>query len=317
MPGFTTHYLFGVNTYKALKNDSLKKMIFDHHAAYSLGLQGPDIFFYYLPSYAIHENNIGSVAHIEDTGKFLSYLLESRNLFPDKKEAAIAQAYITGFLGHYLLDSRCHPYVYARTHYTGRRPDYYGSHMNLETDIDRELLHFYKHKLPSAFRQESTILLTRLELRTIATILYYVYSMTYPDLRITYTGMRLAIRSMQLGTRFLHDPYGKKKVVTRKIESMTTGYPLLSPMMASDTICFFADPLNVLHKEWANPWDKSRVSTESVFDLMEEAGKEYLELLPRLYQLFVTKKHSDAAKLRTQHILEYLGNLSYHTGMEC
>lgn len=93
MPGFTTHYLFGVNTYKSLRNDALKKIIFDHHAAYSLGQQGPDIFFYYLPSYVLHKNNIGSVAHIQDTGKFLSYLIESRKLFPDKREEAIAQAY--------------------------------------------------------------------------------------------------------------------------------------------------------------------------------------------------------------------------------
>lgn len=316
MPGFTTHYLFGINTYKSLKNDSLKKIIFDHHASFSLGLQGPDIFFYYLPSYAIHENNIGSVAHIEDTGRFLSYLIESRNLFPDKKEAEIAQAYIMGFLGHYLLDCRCHPYIYYRTHYQGKTPEYHGSHMNLEVDIDTELLSFYKNKLPSAFRQESTILLTRLEVRTIATILYYVYSMTYPDLKITYTAMRLAIRSMQAGTRFLYDPHGKKKVITRKIEALTTGYPILSPMMASDYLHFYTDPLNVLHREWHNPWDKTLTSTESFFDLMDAAGEEYRQLLPRLYRLFLTKKHSEAEKLRLRNILKELGNYSYHSGLE-
>ena len=315
MPGFTTHYLFGINTYKALKNDSLKKVIFDHHASYSLGLQGPDIFFYYLPSYAVHENNIGSVAHIEDTGKFLSYLIESRNLFPDKKEAEIAQAYIMGFIGHYLLDCRCHPYIYYRSHFQGKTPEYHGSHMNLEVDIDTELLGFYKHKLPSAFRQRSTILLTRLELRTIATILYYVYSMVYPDLKITYTGMRLAIRSIQAGTQFLYDPHGKKKVLTRKIEAMTLGYPILSPMMASDSLQFYEDPLNVRHKEWKNPWDDTQVSTESFFDLMESAQEKYMQLLPRIYRLFMTRRHSEAAKLRMQNILKELGNLSYHSGL--
>ena len=51
MPGFTTHYLFGVNAYKDLKNTPLKKNICGNHAAYSLGLQGPDLFFYYLTPY--------------------------------------------------------------------------------------------------------------------------------------------------------------------------------------------------------------------------------------------------------------------------
>ena len=51
MPGFTTHYLFGLNTYKHLDDIEIKKHIHENHAAYSLGLQGPDVFFYFLPWY--------------------------------------------------------------------------------------------------------------------------------------------------------------------------------------------------------------------------------------------------------------------------
>lgn len=315
MPGFTTHYLFGANTYKNLKNSSLKKTICDNHAAFSLGLQGPDLFFYYLPSYVIHENNIGSVAHIEETGAFLEHLLRSVNLFPDKKEAAIARAYVMGFIGHYLLDCLCHPYIYWRTHYQGRTPDYHGCHMNLEVDIDTELLEFYKQKLPSEFRQRSTIMLTRREVRTIATILYYVYSMTYPDLKITYTAMRIAIRSMQAGTKLFYDPHGKKKVVARKLEAVTLGYPLLSPMIPSDSLQFYRDPLNLHQQEWHNPWDTAFCSNASVPELMEEAQAEYQALLPKIYQLFFTKKHSDAEKLRMDEILRRLGNRNYHSGL--
>lgn len=316
MPGFTTHYLFGINTYKTLKNDSLKKVLFDHHAAYSLGLQGPDVFFYYLPSYVVHRNNIGALAHIEDTGTFLSYLLDSQNLFPDKEENQIAQAYIMGFVGHYLLDRRCHPYIYDRTHFQGRTSEYHSRHMNLEVDIDTELLSFYKHKLPSGFHQKSTIMLTRLELRTIATILYYVYSMTYPELKITYTGMRLAIRSMQAGTRLFYDPHGQKKVLTRKIEALTAGHAVISSMMASDFLHFYEDPLNVLHREWRNPWDINKTSTKSFLDLMEESQQEYLTLLPQLYRLFRTKRHTDAQKRRVTRLLDHLGSQSYHSGLD-
>ena len=316
MPGFTTHYLFGLNTYKALKNDSLKKTIYDHHAAYSLGLQGPDVFFYYLPSYVLHGKNIGSLAHAKATGTFLSNLLESRSLFPDKTEADIAYAYIMGFLGHYLLDCRCHPYVYWRTHYKGDIPGYYGDHMNLETDIDTELLSLFKSKKPSDFRQESTIMLTRPEVRTIATILYYVYSTTYPDLKISYIVMRQAIRAMQIGLHLLHDPHGKKKVVIRKAESRITGYPVLSPMIASDYLLFFADPLNVLHREWHNPWDKEQTSTASFLELLDSAQADYQKLLRQVHHLFHSDKHSDEEKLRQAYILETLGNNSYHSGME-
>lgn len=315
MPGFTTHYLFGVSAYKNLPNTPLKKNICDNHAAYSLGLQGPDLFFYYLPSYVLHENNIGSMAHITKTDVFLEYLLKSVNLFPDKKEAAIAQAYVMGFIGHYLLDCRCHPYIYWRTHYQRRTPDYHGRHMNLEVDIDTDLLEYYKKRLPSGFRQRSTILLTRREIRTIATILYYVYSMAYPELKITYTAMRLAIRSIQAGTKLLYDPHGKKKVVVRKLEAMTLGFPLLSPMIASDSLTFYGDPLNLLHRTWQNPWDPSIRSQASFLELMDEALEEYQALLPQIYRLFFTDKHSDAERQRMGRILKKLGGRDYHSGL--
>ena len=53
MPGYVTHYIFGREVYHNLKNNSLKKNLYYNRAAYGLGLQGPDIFFYYLPSYVL------------------------------------------------------------------------------------------------------------------------------------------------------------------------------------------------------------------------------------------------------------------------
>lgn len=316
MPGFTTHYLFGLNTYRALEHTSLKKILREDHAAYSLGLQGPDLFFYFLPSYLIHKNNIGSVAHIEKTNEFLYYLLESRKLFPDKKEKKIAESYIAGFIGHYILDTHCHPYVYWKTNFEEKNNHYYGNHMSLEVDIDTELLQLYKHRLPSQFHQASTIVLTRLQLRTIAAILYYVYAKTYPELKVCYTTMRTSIRSMQMGIRFLHDPSGKKKVIMRKTEQIFLGYPLFSPMIPSDNLVFHLDPLNILNAKWHNPWDKALVSTDSFLDLLEGSQRDYSQLLNHLSQLFCTKPHSPLEKKRTQKLLDTLGNNSYHSGLD-
>ncbi|MFP3155778.1 zinc dependent phospholipase C family protein [Lachnospiraceae bacterium ZAX-1] len=316
MPGFTTHYLFGLNTYKTLQKDALKKTICKNHAAYSLGLQGSDIFFYFLPTYLVHKSNPGSVAHVKNTNKFLHYLIESRKLFPDKKEEKIAQAYILGFIGHYLLDCSCHPYIYSRTNYIGRKPNYYGNHITLETDIDSSLLSLYKHKKPSSFRQESTIVLTRLQLRTIATILYYVFSKTYPGLKIHYTTIRMAIRSIQLGTRLLRDPLGKKKVLIRAAEGIAVGYPVLSPMIASDSLRFFIDPLNMHHHPWHNPFFDMDAYDESFLDLIGSAQNDYVAMLRSLYQLFCSKVHTPIEKSRHRKILAALGNKSYHSGLD-
>lgn len=70
MPGFTTHYLFGIDAYKKINDKKIKKNLYHNHSAFALGLQGPDVFFYYLPSYLLHKENLGALAHDTDTGAF-------------------------------------------------------------------------------------------------------------------------------------------------------------------------------------------------------------------------------------------------------
>lgn len=335
MPGFTTHYLFGVNAYKQLECPYLKKTIRDHHAAYSLGLQGPDLFFYFLPSYTIRKRNIGSIAHTESTGRFLRHLLDSRKLFWDKtlkgqkikmdinlkgremrleqgkrlkkEERQIAEAYIAGFLGHYILDTQCHPYIYWRTEFQEKSNQYYGRHMGLETDIDQVLLMREKHCLPSAFRQDASIALSKREKEVIADILFYVYGKTYPRLGVFHITMHAAINSIQLGTRFFHDPTGKKKKIMEGFEKMILGHPMLSTMIPSDTLQGNVDPLNLEKQEWKNPWDLTLVSDDSFLELMEKAQKRYLEALRELEKLY-QGAHGQ--------LLEKLGNYSYHSGLD-
>jgi len=140
--------------------------------------------------------------------------------------------------------------------------------------------------------------------------------MTYPDLAVGIPTMRLAIRSMQLGTRLLHDPHGRKKIVSRKLESWITGYPVLSPMIPSDSLCFYTDPLNLLHRKWHNPWDERLTSDASFLDLIEETQEGYTALLASLYQLFRSRPYTDFARHALKDILATLGNCSYHSGMD-
>lgn len=49
MPGFTTHYIFGMKAYNDMPNSQLKHIVAKYRWLYQLGLQGPDIFFYNIP----------------------------------------------------------------------------------------------------------------------------------------------------------------------------------------------------------------------------------------------------------------------------
>lgn len=314
MPGFTTHYLFGVDAFKNIPYTKLRQNIYANHSAYALGLQGPDIFFYYLPSYLFHKDNLGTWAHSHDTGSFFAYLLESRTLFAGfPRMQSIADAYICGFLGHYTLDSMTHPFVYANTAYDASNPpsdfDYFGKHTYLETDMDNALLLMKKQMKPNEFRQAETIRLTPMQKAVICRMLRYAYRNAYPDLVIHDWMIYGAFFCMFAGTSLLHDPSGRKKVLARLVERYTLGHAFISPMVISDTLTFHRDPLNLAHRTWIHPWT-NEAHTESFIDLYHNASRIYNKRLLEYYKL-ISKGYKE--KDRRLLCQEY-GNLSFLSG---
>lgn len=315
MPGFTTHYLFGSDTYRSLKCTPLKRNLYYNRAAYALGLQGPDIFFYYLPSYAIHGNNIGALAHVEKTGAFYQNLLKSRLQFKNSADRKICDAYLVGFLGHYTLDTTCHPFIYARTHYTGEQKDYFAKHAYLEVDIDTMLLYARLQKKPSEFHQANTIILTHHQRKVIAKMLHFAYSHTYPEYRIHYASALLGTYAIQIGLHFLQDKTGQKKVLARFLEGQILGFPNFSPMIPSDTLRFCNDPFNMKHRTWCNPWDSAHRSNETFFDLYEKALVLYRRRIQLLNEYLLCPDDTKEAEQTRDRFLSEYGNRSFHSGL--
>lgn len=317
MPGFATHYLFGVDAYRQLASGRLKDNLRQNHSAFALGLQGPDLFFYYLPSYLMHRENIGALAHDRDTGAFLAYLIESRQQFVGHaKQQDIADAYILGFLGHYTLDCAIHPYVYAFTCYTPETPpgnlEYFGQHAYFETEIDNILLYRKKHIYPSQFHQGGTIRLTPLQKKVIIRMLVHAYRNTYPGTLATEVLLSGAPLWMKLGTRLFRDPSGQKKVLVRLLERMMLGRAFLSPMVPSDHYRFISDPLNKRKLTWTHPWSKKR-SSASFQELYQEALDHYGRRIRAYAALAETGFAEDGLHA---FMLEH-GNRSFLSGLTC
>ncbi len=315
MPGFTTHYLFGQQTYQCIQSQDLKQTIQKYHTVYSLGLQGPDIFFYDVLSALLAKKNPGSTAHTADTRVFLRHLLESPKIFPCEEEREIACVYILGFVGHYLLDSVCHPYVYALSHYNRQTKGYIGKHICLETDIDTLLLRHYQQRPPSEFHQSESINLSKKQRLIVSTLLYFAFSKSYPGLGITRRRILHAIHAMRAGTKLLYDPTGRKKLLVRRIESVVSKHPILSPLIASDTLIFHKDPCNLRHRPWKNPWDEQRVSRESFYDLFERAQLQYCHILYDMDNFFSMERDPQKTSAAIARLLLELGNCCYHSGL--
>lgn len=317
MPGFVTHYIFGRETYHKLKPDSLKRNLFNNHAAYALGLQGPDLFFYYLPSYALHSHNLGALAHTSETQAFFLGLIRSCQSLTDAADRDIAEAYLAGFLGHYLLDTTCHPYIYAMTDYHGKgEKAYFSRHAYLETDIDTALLDEKLRKMPCEFHAADTIALSFRQKKVIAHLLYDAYRYAFPTMPLRRITMWAGIISIQIGMRVLHDDSGQKKVLFRFLEKHFLGYPLFSPLIPSDTLIFRTDPLNLRHAVWANPWDPSHTSTRSFPELYDDACARYLVRLPKLHELLCADVTDDRRRKLVIDFLKDYQNLSFHSGLD-
>lgn len=316
MPGFVTHYLFGLDAYRQIHSESIRQNLHKNHSAFALGLQGPDIFFFYLPSYLLHGQNMGDLAHREKTQLFYSNLLKSRMLFEgNRRKQAIADAYITGFLGHYTLDCIVHPYVYAFTGYDPQNPPsnstYFGQHAYLESEIDKELLFMKKGVKPSRFHQSSTVFLTLQQRMVISQMLTYAFRHTYPALLIHPIVISNATRWMRFSIHLMRDTSGQKKVLMRLGEKFLFHRPFISAMIASDHHQFVPDCMNYKHKKWTHPWTNN-VSDESFLDLYHRAFALYCHRIHEYYTLlargFTPKVHAA--------LLHSYGNRSFLSGEE-
>lgn len=314
MPGYFTHYIFGTATFNRMESGKCKKNITRNKCVYSLGLQGPDVFFHFLPSYVIHKENLGVMMHESRTGAFLCNLIKSRNSFIEASDRAIAEAYILGFLGHYALDTHCHPYIYAMTGYDlNRTPAYSSHHMDFETSLDQEMLDYYKHMKPSEFPIYKTIRLNMRQWRVVASMLNEAIFHTYPEYRCNYTMMKAATSSMIIGFGFLADPKARKKPFFEKIEDRFFSYRPLSILMPSDGPLRHLDPCNVLRQHYVNPWTKKE-ENQTFYQLFDEALESYLTYIHVANRLFSSGINGyDLATL--EHMKSLLGNRSYHSGL--
>lgn len=130
MPAYYAHHRFGAVVAEALDGD-LKKIAAAHRTQFDIGLQGPDIFFFYRPYAKNRVSEYGSrLHHISAMAFFRHAVRVVRKCGRDSGE----YAYLLGFLCHFILDSECHPYVNEMVEATGVK------HLEIEEEFDKLLL---------------------------------------------------------------------------------------------------------------------------------------------------------------------------------
>ena len=252
---------------------------------------------------------------------FFDNLLNARNDLDNVIEKRIADAYICGFIGHYTLDTTCHPYVYYRSNHfkalqQGKTYDF-GNHVTLETDIDHVVLAHFAHVKPTEFDYAKAIGVTPQEQDVICFLLEEAINNTFLDANITYSEISKAISSFIALNRIMNDPTGNKKRIVRTLEECIMHHPFISSMVPSDKHIKFKDPCNIAHNTWCNPWAPEIKSSASVFDIMNDAIPVFIDRLSIYYNSVnenLDEDINDIVHYRNK-LLENLSDISYTRGL--
>lgn len=130
MPAIYAHDRFGAQVSQQINND-LKQIIQKHYTQYQIGLQGPDIFFFYKPYSKNKVNQYGYHLHEVSAYPFFRHAVK---VVQEKGRDSREYAYLLGFLCHFILDSECHPYVEEMIGKTGVQ------HLEIEEEFEKKLL---------------------------------------------------------------------------------------------------------------------------------------------------------------------------------
>lgn len=130
MPAFYTHKRFGAQIAEKLPAE-FGTIIQNHYTAYDIGLQGPDIYFYYRPCYINRIIKIGTGLHHAPARKFFEHAVEELKKAP--RDSA-QYAYLLGVIAHFTLDSECHHFVNSYAQKRGV------SHLEIEEEFEKKLL---------------------------------------------------------------------------------------------------------------------------------------------------------------------------------
>lgn len=130
MPAIYAHDKFGSMVYQKLEGEP-GRIVKAYPRAFRIGLQGPDILFFYNPLKKNPVSALGSELHLETASDFLVHAMP---VLREKGTDSREYAYLLGFVCHFILDSECHPYVEAQVKATGV------DHNTIESEFEKHMM---------------------------------------------------------------------------------------------------------------------------------------------------------------------------------
>lgn len=304
MPAFSTHYIFAKEMMPYIENIA----DFDlNRGAVLVGTQGPDIFFFHrvlpwMPGISLRK--AGSLLHRARPADILeamrAYCNTTQN--PDT-----AKSYVCGFILHYALDRRCHPYVYALQDRITRKSRFanpHTAHNTVEFSADAFMLNIrlgtekpYLFDTASAFGADGNIA------EETGRLWQYVLP-AVTGMKISAAQGKRAVEDTARVQKFLLDRHGIKKAVIRVLETAAAPFSKnfrFTAMFRPKDLEKAKKYVNIENNEWKSLYS-GETRTDSFEQLFEQAEDEARVMLANF--------------LSGADCKEITGNLSFLTGVE-
>lgn len=315
MPAFVTHELFGKELFQRFPPE-IKALLNRNPAPYFWGLQGPDLLFYrgairgknHLPKYGniMHSQNIDELFTIlagyvqSDWKTSSSYHISSLGnrkrkgdtphrhyLRADKNDAETLLAYGIGFIGHYVLDSNTHPYVYwlqeqkAKKHPSSQPNQRRGIHHRIESDIDSILYQIYNDRSIHHYRPAPRLYGNNQEYHAVAE-LYRFLMMDLYGIDLQVSDMMKCFRDAKQIIKAVFDPANGGVYFLTRFCELAVGKPnTLSAHVRKGEVK--EDVLNLRHIAWENLQTHSGIRRESFLELMDNAIPQGVQMACEYY----------------------------------
>lgn len=303
MPAFSTHYIFALEMMDKLKK--LADFELNENAVFA-GAQGPDIFFFHriFPWQSGKSlRKAGSALHRAKPGDILDGFQKYCKASADTN---IATSYVYGFILHYALDRKCHPYIYFLQNKTAEREKIHpaSAHNLIELSLDSVMLKTHlgiRH--PKSFETESKISLSDIEKAEIAKVLTAVSNLASP-FSFNEQDVITALNDTKSAQHLLLDKSGRKAEILTAAEKIAMPFTKnfkISSFLRTDNLEKAEKYVNINNGIWESPFENGK-RNESFYDLFELSKADAADMIEKWNRSISGR--------------EITNNLSFLTGVE-
>lgn len=313
MPDMLAHYLVAEEAARRLDGGDAARLVAGAWDAYTVGAQGPDVFFY---SHLLHRRGRPNLAHLthqhqmsEAFGSMLTWAVAQP---PGERDVALA--FVAGYAAHLCLDAEAHPWV---LYWTGDITDgadpevrarSFRRHGLLEASID-VILSLEQGGGTDWLRKRRLLHLPAPQRRTVAALLNAMLGDVY-DVRFSLEEGRSAFRTMERVYGTVSDP----RALTSRL--LLAAAPLFdrSGIVRSQIYPETPEPVAVsllsTRRSWCYPSEPGELRTTTFSEMCETATTRTTHCLEAIAA-------AESGDVTVEEAVATIGDRSMLTGVAC